>query len=78
MRVTMAELNKSVNAIINRALEGGETVTVFKHGKPVAEIRPLGDHVAVDRALEYLSAVEPVAVRDSIDEVIAGGRQRGF
>ncbi len=78
MKVTMAELNKSVNAIINHVRAAGETVTVVKHGKPIAEIKPLQDQVAVSEALNYLAAIKPVPVTDSIQDVIAEGRQRGL
>jgi antitoxin (DNA-binding transcriptional repressor) of toxin-antitoxin stability system len=36
MQVTMGELNKNANSIINRAYSSGESVTILKHGKPIA------------------------------------------
>ena len=43
MRVTMAELNKKSNTIVNRVAESVEAVKVYKHGKPIAVLRPYDD-----------------------------------
>ena len=78
MQVTMAELNKNVNAIINRARSSGETVVVLKHGKPIAEISPIHSRAHVGEALRYLNAINPVTVPESIDSVIDKGRKHGI
>jgi prevent-host-death family protein len=77
MNVTMAELNKNVNSIINRAHASGETVTILKHGKPIATILPVTDQSPIDDALRYLMTYEPVSVTESITSVIALGRHHG-
>lgn len=77
MDVTMADLNKNVNSIINRAHLSGETVTILKHGKPIATISPVYDRSPVVDALHYLMKLEPVNVPESVESVIALGRQRG-
>ena len=78
MQVTMAELNKNANAIINRAHSSGESVTILKHGRPIARILPINDESPVEDALFYLTELEPVAVHDSVETVINKGRQRGL
>ena len=78
MRVTMAELNKNVNSIINRAHSSGETITILKHGKPIARILPIDDRSSVEESLRYLIAVEPVEVPESVELVIDLGRKRGL
>jgi prevent-host-death family protein len=78
MQITMAELNKNVNSIINQAYTTGESVTILKHGKPIAQISPITDSLVVENALNYLSTIEPINVEDSIATVINKGRQRGI
>lgn len=78
MHVTMAELNKKANTIINQVAESGEAVMIYKHGKPIAEIRPYHDDHKSLQALEFLLNLEPVPVNDAIDTVLAQGRQRGL
>ncbi len=78
MKITMAELNKNVNSIINRSSESGETVTIFKHGKPIAKILPVNERESAEHALRYLISIEPVTVTDTIESVINKGRQRGI
>jgi len=78
MRVTMAELNKNVNSIINRAHSSGETVTILKHGKPIARILPIDDRSSIEGSLRYLNAIEPVEVPESVESVIDLGRKRGL
>lgn len=78
MQVTMAELNKNVNSIINRAYSSGETVTILKHGKPIAKILPVDDRSSVEESLRYLNAIEPVEVPESVGSVIDLGRKRGL
>ncbi len=78
MQVTMADLNKNANSIINQAHSSGEPVIVLKHGKPIARILPIQDRLPVDDALKYLVTLKPVDVRETIESVISKGRQRGL
>ncbi len=77
-RVSMAELNKRANAIINEVVESGESVTVYKHGKAVAEIVSIDENKVREDAIEYLLNNPPLKVKTPIDEVIAEGRNRGL
>ncbi len=76
--VTMAELNKKANAIINQVAETGESVTVLKHGKPVAEIVSINENKVREDAIDYFLNNPPIKVSQSIDEVIKEGRNRGL
>ncbi len=78
MKVSMAEVNKKANLIINEVARSGETVVIVKHGKPIAEIRPIADNSQRQEALKYLKALTPFNVEDSIESVIEQGRQRGL
>ena len=40
MHITMVDLDNRANSIINQVAKTGETTIVYKHGKPIAEIRP--------------------------------------
>ena len=78
MQVTMADLNKKANTIINQVAESGEAVTVYKHGKPIAEIRPYQDDTKTHQALDFLLGLEPIPVNDSLESVMEQGRNRGL
>lgn len=78
MQVTMADLNKKANTIINQVAESGEIITVYKHGKPIAEIRPYPDAVKNNQALDFLLNLDPIKVKDSPESVLAQGRNRGL
>lgn len=78
MKVSMADVNKKGNTIINQVVESGEVAVILKHGKPIAEIRPLVQDGERGRAIEFLSALEPVAVTTPVDDVIQKGRKRGI
>lgn len=78
MKVSMAEINKQANSIVRRVIETGQTATVLKHGRPVAEIRPLSDAPRRERALDILCAFEPVPVTIEPEAVLAGVRTRGL
>lgn len=78
MKVSMADVNKKGNKIINQVVDTGEPAIIVKHGKPIAEIRPLPGHAERDQALAFLSGLEPVAVSTSLDQVIEEGRKRGL
>jgi len=77
-KISMAELNKKANAIINQVAESGETVTIVKHGRPVAEIIPINENKVAEDALEYFLDTPPIEVDISIDSVIKEGRKRGL
>jgi len=77
-QISMAELNKKANAIINQVAESGESVTIVKHGQPVAEIIPINENKVAEEALEYFLTNPPVKVDVSIDSVIKEGRKRGL
>jgi antitoxin (DNA-binding transcriptional repressor) of toxin-antitoxin stability system len=77
MKVSMADVNKKGNAIINQVVESGEVAVILKHGKPIAEIRPIVQERAKNEAVAYLTAIEPVKVKKSLDQVIETGRRRG-
>ena len=78
MQVTMGELNKNANSIINQAYSSGETVIILKHGEPIARILPINDGSSIEGALNYLTKIKPVDVQDSVDSVLKLGRQRGL
>ena len=78
MRVSMADVNRKPNQIINQVVDSGEPAIVLKHGKPIAEIRPLRENAGRDKAITFLSALEPVAVRTPLEQVIQEGRGRGL
>lgn len=77
-QISMAELNKKANAIINQVAETGEAVTIVKHGQPVAEIIPINDNKVVEDALDYFLSTPPIKVDVSIDSIIKEGRERGL
>ncbi|MDE0680818.1 MAG: hypothetical protein OXI11_11525 [Gammaproteobacteria bacterium] len=70
----MAEMNRKPNQIINRVVNSGEPAIVLKHGKPIAEIRPLLKNTGRDKAIAYLSRLEPVTVSTPLEEVLHEGR----
>ncbi len=74
----MAEINKRANLIINQVSESGEVATIMKHGKPIAEIRPIPSQGVREDALAYLTALEPVKVEQPVEKVIKEGRRRGI
>ena len=78
MKVSMADVNKKPNQIINQVVDSGESAIILKHGKPIAEIRPLPEKAARDKAMAFLSALEPVAVSTPPEQVIEAGRRRGL
>ena len=78
MMVSMADVNRMPNQIINQVVDSGEPAIVLKHGKPIAEIRPLPENAGRDKAVAFLSALEPVAVKTPLEQVIQAGRGRGL
>lgn len=79
MKVSMVEINKEASSIVNQVAKTGEPAIIYKHGKPIAEIRALSDHVNDERnqAYQNLLRLQPTQVDEPIAEVIAKGRQRG-
>lgn len=78
MKVSMADVNKRGNMIINQVVDTGEPAIIVKHGKPIAEIRPLPGSAERDQALDFLAKLKPVAVNTPLDEVVEEGRKRGL
>lgn len=78
MKVSMAEVNKKANTIINQVAQSGEVATIYKHGKPIAEIRPIHSNNARKNALAYLASIKPVKVSIALDDVIKEGHKRGI
>jgi antitoxin (DNA-binding transcriptional repressor) of toxin-antitoxin stability system len=78
MKVSMAEVNKKANLIINKVAESGEVAVIFKRGKPIAEIRPVTSDASREKALEYLSNIKPIKVKKSVSEVVESSRNRGI
>ncbi len=78
MIFSMADMNRKPNQIINRVVDSGEPAIVLKHGKPIAEIRPLLGNAGHDKAFAYLSTLEPVAVATPLEEVLREGRSHGL
>ena len=77
MKVSMTEVNKKANLIINRVAESGEVAVILKHGKPIAEIRPVSPGNSKEQALAYLGSVRPIKVKKQVSQVIEEGRKRG-
>ena len=65
MKVSMADVNKKPNQIINQVVASGEPAIILKHGKPIAEIRPLTENTGRDKAMDFLAQLEPVEVEDT-------------
>jgi len=78
MKVSMAEVNKKANLIINQVAESGEVAIILKHGKPIAEIRPVSCDDSKKKALAYLTNIKPIKVRKPVAQVIEAGRNRGI
>jgi len=80
MKVTMVEINKEASSIVNRVAKTGESAIIYKHGKPIAEIRALTDKNATMRDIAYrnILRLQPAKVDELITEVIAKGRRRGI
>lgn len=59
MKIAINEAKAKLSALINAAL-AGEQVVLTKHGRPVAEIRPLA---AIKRPAEKLSAIQRIVAK---------------
>ncbi len=78
MNITMSELNKKANTIVNQVVESNQPITVIKHGKAIAKIIPVNDHKIEEEAADYLLSNQPTKVDVSIDTMINSGRNRGI
>jgi antitoxin (DNA-binding transcriptional repressor) of toxin-antitoxin stability system len=78
VKVSMADVNKKGNTIINEVVSTGEVAIVVKHGKPIAEIRPIAQDGASAEAISYLTGLTPLKVSESVDDVLQEGRKRGI
>ena len=78
MKVSMVDVNKKGNQIINQVVETGEPAIIMKHGKPIAEIRPLPAEDVLEQALSYLASLSPVPVSTPLEDVIRQGRKDGL
>jgi len=70
--VTIRELRNQGGEIVDRAA-AGEQITITRSGRPVAELRALRAPLTADAVLERarrLPAVDPVALREDIDELL--------
>ena len=80
MKVTMLEINKAASSIVNQVSKTGESAIIYKHGKPIAEIRALADNNRTLResAYQHLLHLQPVKVNEPVSDVIAKGRLLGL
>lgn len=71
--VTIRELRNHGGDVIDR-VAAGETLTVTRAGKPVAELRPVDRNpLSIDVIKERwarLPRIDPVAMRRELDEII--------
>ncbi len=71
-RVTIRELRNQGGEVVDRAA-GGEQITITRSGRPVAELKPLRAPLSADALVERwrrLPAVDPVALREDLDELL--------
>jgi antitoxin (DNA-binding transcriptional repressor) of toxin-antitoxin stability system len=78
VKVSMADVNKKGNMIINEVVASGEIAIVVKHGKPIAEIRPISQDGPSVEAISYLTGLKPVKVKQAVGDVLQEGRKRGI
>ena len=70
--VTIRELRNQGGQVVDRAARG-ERITITRSGRPVAELVPLRAPLTADALLERarrLPHVDPVALREDIDELL--------
>lgn len=73
-RVTIRELRNQGGEVVDRAARG-EQITITRSGRPVAELRALRVPLSADAVLvraRRLPLVDPVALRDDVDELLGG------
>jgi prevent-host-death family protein len=75
--VNIRELRNQGGDVVDRAARG-EQITITRSGRPVAELRslrPSRTPLSADALLERwrrVPAVDPVALREDIDELVGG------
>src|SRR3954454_19214395 len=69
--IGLRQLHRETGDVIERLEEDGEVIVVTRHGKPIAELRPVSDEQAAGYALAM--APEFVASRERAAEAIAAG-----
>jgi prevent-host-death family protein len=47
--ITVSDLRKHMNEVLNRVKFGGERIIIVRHGKPVAVIVPLKDFEVLEK-----------------------------
>lgn len=70
--VTIRELRNQGGTVVDRAARG-ESITITRSGKPVAELRPLAPALSAEALLDRwrrLPAVDPAALRADVDRVL--------
>jgi prevent-host-death family protein len=73
--VTIRELRNHGGEVVDRAARG-ELITITRDGRPVAELRSLHAPLSAEALLERwrrLPAVDPVALRADLDELLDPG-----
>jgi prevent-host-death family protein len=71
-KVTIRELRNQGGEVVDRAA-AGEQITITRDGRPVAELRALRPQLTAAAILERarrLPAMDPVALRRDIDELL--------
>jgi antitoxin (DNA-binding transcriptional repressor) of toxin-antitoxin stability system len=71
-KVTIRELRNQGGEVVDRAARG-EQITITRSGRPVAELRALRVPLSADAVLERarrLPAIDPIALRRDIDELV--------
>lgn len=73
VKVSVRELRNDGGRVLDR-VERGETITVTRNGRPVAELRPLPRQatslVELDRRFAKLAAMDEPAFRRDVDALI--------
>jgi antitoxin (DNA-binding transcriptional repressor) of toxin-antitoxin stability system len=73
--VTIRELRNHGGEVVDRAARG-EPITITRSGKPVAELRALRPPLSAEALLHRwnrLPAVDPVALRADVDQLLDPG-----
>jgi prevent-host-death family protein len=73
--ITQRELRNDSGSVL-RAVQAGETLTVTRHGTPVAELRPVGrsrlvPRDAIARAARAAPRIDATRFRDDLDSLVA-------
>jgi antitoxin (DNA-binding transcriptional repressor) of toxin-antitoxin stability system len=71
-KVTIRELRNQGGEVVDRAARG-ERITITRSGRPVAELRALRTPLSAEAVVDHwrrLPALDPVALREDIDELL--------